>query len=294
MKKTLKTALASTLAVCLTCSALAFGSSAAAPDRTAADTDTAYAVLTKDGNIGDVSSKIGEDWIKTGMTLSVDAKMTTDKYDFSITFNSEKIKFQLWGARQVLFKYNNKDVYWFDADKLNKAEYFNGSFNFEDWHNYKVKFVSDGTKITEIVITVDGQILKSNPQTDVLNYINAIPITYATVKSSNVTGTKDGEWFLDNVNVTYGKTVVLAEDFEEGTEEFKRFTQQKKVGNGIMGDLDQSGSVDILDLVKLKKLSVSTEQVVITEGTNALADVEDDSVINAQDVVALRKILISM
>lgn len=46
MKNMLKTALASTLAVCLTCSAAVFGGSAAEPEQTVetiVDTDTAYA-----------------------------------------------------------------------------------------------------------------------------------------------------------------------------------------------------------------------------------------------------------
>lgn len=292
MKKTLKTALASTLAVCLTCSTLAFGSSAAAPDRTAADTDTAYARFTREKNTS-LSTATGIKILEEGMVLSFDAKLSkaetsTLNFQTKFTLDDKELKVGLYRDSELMLKAGSKEYKFGPATiggKLGKA------FSFNEWHSYKMELISNGTNVTGIELKVDGVSLLSDEQVqEILSNFSDYVYGYSEVKCAMSAG---DVCCIDNYTIS-GEALYVNENFEEGKGIFNNSVEVVKVGNGIMGDLDQSGSVDILDLVKLKKLSVSTEQVVITEGTNALADVEDDSVINAQDVVALRKILISM
>ena len=291
MKKTLKTALASILAASLAASAAAFGSSAAAPDRSFADTDTAYAQLSE-GDSGDIKEYIPIDWSKNGIVLSMDIKTQdggNNRLDFVTSFSmsdGKALQFEIYRDQQVLLRYGGINYYYYDLKKLNTL--FAEVFNFNEWHNYKVNIISDGTLITDIVFTIDGkELTPSRPVSELIAAIGVQTVTWCEIKHRTA---ENDVFYLDNFSIA-GKDKTLTVDFEKSAGIFTEFAEITKVGNGIYGDLNQNGELDIIDLIKLKKLSVASD-VVITNDCNALADMVDDSIINALDVAALRKALI--
>ena len=287
MKKTLKTALASLLAASLAASAAAFGSSAAAPDRSFADTDTAYAELTN-GELG--TSDFATNWSDGGMTLSLDANVKAaeneSKLNFTIRFtvNGKRLELTIYRDKEIILKYDNKDYYHYYNNGLNTL--FGGKFDFNQWHNYKIRFVENEGAIADVKFTIDGKELtaKESNLPDVLGETN---VTWCVIK---YIGNSDDEFLIDNINIT-GKDKTLTVDFEESAGIFTEFAEITKIGNGIYGDLNQNDKLDIIDLIKIKKLSAESDAV-ITDDINALADMADDGVINALDAAALRNALL--